>query len=120
MEELTIEQQNAINQLYEYVAELMFIQKKNYFEIKTQLIQEGLDEKTAIFIVQSLELGVKEAETQRAKKNIWYGVLWCLLGAIALIAKVSFIFWAIVIFGIYKISKGVFDTFISNKKAAII
>jgi len=120
MEELTIEQQNAINQLYDYVAELMFIQKKNYFEIKTQLIQEGLDEKTAVFIVQSLELGVKEAETQRAKKNILYGALWCLIGAIALLANVSFIFWLIVILGVFKIAKGVINTFLSNKKTAIV
>lgn len=106
MEELTIEQQNALNKLYDHVAELMIKQKMKCADIENQLIAEGLDERHATFIVKSLASEIKEAKKQRVKNNLIYGSLCLLGGGIGIFTNAGSIFWLAIIFGAIQITKG--------------
>ncbi len=44
------DEQEAVNQIYEYAANLMIHEKKSTLETKNELIAQGLDEKAASLI----------------------------------------------------------------------
>ena len=97
------EQKQAFQQLYDYAAGLMFVEKKSMRETRKQLIDEGLDAELANMIVNRLS-----EEKQRAANNdmIW-GAVWCVGGIVATLANLGYIFWGAIIFGAIQFFKGV-------------
>jgi hypothetical protein len=100
------EEQNAVNQIYEYAANLMINEKKDSHETKIALKEQGLDEESASIVVSNLENQIEEAKKERANKDMLYGALWCVGGIIATASNIGFIFWGAIVFGGIQFFKG--------------
>lgn len=100
------EEQNVVNQIYEYAANLMVNEKKNSHEIKIALKEKGLNEESASIVVENLEKQIEETKRERANKDMFYGALWCIAGIVATAADIGFIFWGAIVFGGIKFFKG--------------
>ncbi len=83
------EQQDAVNQVYEYAANLLVKEKKRPNEVKGLLVEQGLDEQSAHNVVASLEGQIKEAKKERGKKDMLYGALWAIGGTVVTVATYS-------------------------------
>lgn len=110
MEHDAVEQQNRVNRIYDYAANLFVNEKKTSHEVTKILIENGLDEKDALIVVGNLVMQIKEAKKENAKKDILYGALWCVGGIVLTISGVGFIFWGAIIFGGYQFLKGVINS----------
>jgi len=106
MENNQNEQEQAVNQIYEYAANLLFEQKKGSEDVKHLLVKDGLDLESASVVVENLEKQIKEAKKEGANKDMLYGALWCIGGTVATIADVGFIFWGAIVFGAFQFIKG--------------
>jgi len=100
------EEQNAVNQIYEYAANLMVNEKKSALETQNALLEQGLDEETASIVVSNLEQEIEKAKKERANKDILYGALWCVGGFIEKAADTGYIFWGAIVFGAIQFFKG--------------
>jgi hypothetical protein len=100
------EEQNAVNQIYEYAANLMVNEKKSALETQNALLEQGLDEETASIVVSNLEQEIEKAKKERANKDMLYGALWCVGGFIATAADTGYIFWGAIVFGAIQFFKG--------------
>ena len=109
METNQAEQQEAINQIYNYAANLLVTQKKNNYEVKQALIEKGLDENSADIVVENLNNQIATAKKERANKDMLYGALWCVGGIVATAAHIGFIFWGAIVFGGIQFFKGVLN-----------
>jgi len=96
------EQQAAAQQLYDYAANLMFVQKKSMREARKLLIEEGVDSKIANVIVQKLS-GEKQ---KQANKDMMIGALFCIGGIVATIANLGYVFWGAIVFGAIQFFRG--------------
>jgi len=108
-------QQEIVNQVYDYAANLMVNEKKSADETKNLLVSEGLDAESASIVVNNLQEQIREAKRERANKDMLYGALWCIGGTIATIANLGFIFWGAIVFGGIQFFKGLFSS-LSNKE----
>ena len=106
MENNQNEQEEAVNQIYEYAANLLFEEKKSSDEVKNILIQEGVNKENATIVVETLETQAKEAKKERANKDMLYGALWCIGGTVATISEVGYIFWGAIVFGAIQFIRG--------------
>ena len=115
MENQNVEQQKAVNQIYEYAANHMVKEKKSAIETKNALIAQGLDEESASVVVANLEQQIKQAKKERANKDMLYGALWCIGGIIVTAITYSaasgggtyVIAWGAILFGAIQFIKGV-------------
>jgi len=105
------EQQEAVNQIYAHAANLMVHQKMSHEDVKTELVQKGLDAESAATVVESLGSQIKAAKKQRAQKDMLYGALWCIGGTVATMAEIGFIFWGAIVFGGIQFIKGAVNSF---------
>jgi translation initiation factor IF-2 len=55
-------QQEAINQVYEYAANLLVKEKKTSGEVVDSLVQQGLDHNSASAVVENLEREITAAK----------------------------------------------------------
>ena len=106
MENQNDDQQETVNQIYEYAANLLFNEKRSATETKNALISQGLDEESAAVVVSNLEKQIKDAKKEGAKKDMLYGALWCIGGIVATVADFGFIFWGAIVFGAIQFIKG--------------
>lgn len=106
MEQTQTDQQALVNQMYTYAANL-FYSGKNSYEVKTALIERGMDEANATYIADRLEQEVANARKSKAQKDMLYGALWCVAGVILTFAHIGFIFWGAIVFGAIQFFKGV-------------
>lgn len=97
--------QQAINQMYEYAANL-FIGGKNAYEVKEALMERGLNEDSATAIADGLEQEIAKAKKDKAQKDMLYGALWCVGGIALTMANVGFIFWGAIVFGAIQFFRG--------------
>lgn len=107
MEQNTNNQSSAVNQVYDYAANLIIHGKKSDEEVIEALIQQGVDKESALVVVENLHKQITLAKKERAKKDMLYGALWCVGGIIATIADIGFIFWGAIVFGAVQFFKGV-------------
>jgi len=98
--------QEAVNQIYDYAANLLVNENKSATETKNALIDQGLDEESATIVVSNLEQQIKDAKKERANKDMLYGALWCIGGIVATVADIGYIFWGAIVFGGYQFFKG--------------
>lgn len=95
-------QEETVNQIYGYAAELLVDQKKKPDEVKNSLVQQGVDLESATIVVENLQSQIK----QNGKKDMLYGALWCVGGTIATVSNVGYIFWGAIIFGAVQFIRG--------------
>jgi hypothetical protein len=104
---VTQQQQEAVNQLYNYAANLMVNQNKSSEEVTNALVEKGLSQDAAYTITNNIEDEIRKAKKERASKDMLYGALWCIGGTIATLAHIGFIFWGAILFGGIQFIKGV-------------
>lgn len=117
MEENTAEQQQAVEQVYKFAADLMVRQEKNSYETRKELEAQGLSEESARIIVDNLETQINEAKKSRANKDMLYGGLWFFGGLIVTIVSFSaasgggsyVVAYGAIIFGGIQFFKGVMN-----------
>lgn len=101
------ETQQTVDQIYEYCANLMVNEGKSAAEVRTILVNEGMDDANARVLVETLEAQIKEARRSRGQKDMLFGALWCIGGIIATTADIGFIFWGAIVFGAFQFIRGV-------------
>lgn len=106
-----VSQQQAVNEIYSYAANLLFNEKKNSMAVRKALVEKGFSEDGAFTIVKNLEDEAKKAKRQGANKDMLYGALWCVGGTVATVANVGFIFWGAILFGGVQFLKGLINYF---------
>jgi hypothetical protein len=106
MENQNDNQQDTVNQIYDYAANLLVNEKRSVTETKNALIAQGLDEESATVVVSNLEKQIKDAKKEGANKDMLYGALWCIGGIVATVADFGFIFWGAIVFGAIQFIKG--------------
>lgn len=109
METTNPESQDAVNQLYNYAANLLVHQDKSAYETKAALIEKGLSLENAAFIVDRLEEQIEQARNEKAKKDMLYGALWFIGGIALTFANVGFIFWGAILFGGIQFFRGLIN-----------
>lgn len=113
-EQQQVEEQELIQQIYEYAAGLMVDEGKTPEATKAQLIEKGLDEESAAHIVRQLETQIREAKKEQASKDIMYGSLWLVGGLLITIVTYSaasgggtyVVTWGAIVFGAIQLIKG--------------
>jgi len=110
MENNQKEQEQAVNQIYEFAANLLLEQNKSSEEVKNILIEKGLELEVATTIVENLENQIKNAKKEDANKDMLYGALWCIGGLIATISDFGYVFWGAIVFGGIQFIKGVVNS----------
>ncbi len=118
MENQNDSQQNAVNQIYNFAANLMIKEKKSASETKNVLISKGLDEASASIVVTNLEQQIIKARKERANKDMIYGALWCIGGTIVTVVTYSaasgggtyVIAWGAILFGAIQFIKGLVNS----------
>ncbi len=105
MEETQVDQETFIKQMYGY-ASLLYGRGMNYYQVKTALMERGLDETNATHIVDSFEVQMGDANKNKAQKDMLYGALWCVGGIVLTLAHIGFIFWGAIVFGAIKFFRG--------------
>ncbi len=106
MEETQIDQEAFIKQMYGFASQL-FKRGMSTEEIKSTLIERGLDETNATYIADSFEREFGKTNVNRAQKDMLYGALWCVGGIMLTIAHIGFIFWGAIVFGAIRFFRGV-------------
>jgi hypothetical protein len=76
------EQEEAVNQIYEFAADLMVKKGMSSVETKKALITQGLDNESATIVVDNLEQQIKKAKKGRGSKDMLFGALWLFGGII--------------------------------------
>jgi hypothetical protein len=114
MENTTIDQQNASDQVYAFAANMMLQQDKNTYETKMALIEQGLDEESASVVVNNLEQEIEKAKKEKANKDMLYGGLWLAGGLVVTIVSIStgsrgIIAYGAIIFGAIQFIKGMMN-----------
>ena len=99
--------QEAVDQTYQYAANLLVHSKKSPDEVKNALIEQGVDAASAAVVVDNLEIQIQQAKKDRANKDMLYGALWCVGGIVATVADIGYIFWGAIVFGAIQFFRGV-------------
>lgn len=119
MEKENDENINAIEQVYEYAANLLFKENKSIAETKAAIISNGISEEIATLVVSNIIRQIKEAKTERAKKDITYGAIWCVGGIIVTAVTYSaasgggtyVVAWGAILIGAIQLIKGLLNSF---------
>jgi hypothetical protein len=107
MEANEIVQPTYSPEIYNYAVNLIAHGGKNQYEAKMALLERGVDEQSAIYIIEEIEQHVNAARKKRANKDMLYGALWCVGGLALTMAHIGFIFWGAIIFGGIQFFRGV-------------
>ena len=112
MEENTdLENQEAVDQVYNYAAEQMITHGKDKETVKLELEKQGVDRNNAATIVDSLEQEIGCAKKERANKDMLYGALWLIGGTVATVSDIGAIFWGAIVFGGFQFLKGAYNAY---------
>lgn len=110
------QEQEAVNHIYEYAADLFINKDKNSYEVKMALVAKGMSEENAQIVVDRLEDEIEQARKRRANKDMLWGAVWCIGGTIVTIATYSaasngggryVVAWGAIIFGGVQFIRGV-------------
>src|SRR5688572_4909579 len=96
----------AVNEYYDFAANLLVNDKKTSKDVQIALVGKGLSESAAYTIVHNLEVEIKNAKKESGRKDMIYGALWCIGGTVATVANIGFIFWGAIVFGGFQFIKG--------------
>ena len=112
-----IDQQEIVNQIYGFTADMLYNKKKSIEETKTALIENGLRAEDADVVIANLQNQYKQEKREASNKNMLYGALWCVGGLLVTILTYSaasdggtyVVAWGAVIFGAIQFFKGLFQ-----------
>lgn len=112
-----IDQQEIVNQIYGFTADMLYNQKKSIEETKAALIENGLRAEDADVVIANLQNQYKQEKREAGNKNMLYGALWCVGGLLVTILTYSaasdggtyVVAWGAVIFGAIQFCKGLFQ-----------
>lgn len=111
------DQQEIVNQIYGFTADMLYNQKKSIEETKAALIENGLTAEDADVVIANLQNQYKQEKREAGNKNMLYGALWCVGGLLVTILTYSaasdggtyVVAWGAVIFGAIQFFKGLFQ-----------
>lgn len=112
-----MDQQEIVNQIYGFTADMLYNQKKSVEETKGALIENGLRAEDADVVIANLQNQYKQEKREAGNKNMLYGALWCVGGLLVTILTYSaasdggtyVVAWGAVIFGAIQFFKGLFQ-----------
>lgn len=112
-----MDQQEIVNQIYGFTADMLYNQKKSVEETKAALIENGLRAEDADVVIANLQNQYKQEKREAGNKNMLYGALWCVGGLLVTILTYSaasdggtyVVAWGAVIFGAIQFLKGLFQ-----------
>lgn len=110
MENVELTEQEAVNNIYQYAADLLVNQKQSPEQAIESLKAKGLSDENAQIVVGNLQEQISTTKKARAKKDMLYGALWCVGGIIGTVANTGFIFWGAIIFGGIQFFKGLMSS----------
>lgn len=101
--------QDFVNKVYDYAVNLYTNQNMSWWEVKQELVNQGLSKDDATTVIENLKEQEKQAKHDAANKELGYGALWA-LGGIALTAITGgvFIFYGAVFWGGWLVLKGLY------------
>ncbi len=76
------EQEEVVNQIYEFAADLMVKKGMSAAETKKQLISQGLDDESSTIVVNNLEQQINKSRKKGGNKDMLFGALWLFGGII--------------------------------------
>lgn len=107
------EKQGAVsgsNVNYQSLAINLFVNAgKNKSEVQRTLIVNGMPQAEARILCDKIDDELYAARRQGAQKDMIYGALWCVGGALATAANIGFIFWGAIVFGGIQFFKGLIN-----------
>ncbi|MEY8687929.1 hypothetical protein AB9N12_18045 [Bacteroides sp. AN502(2024)] len=112
------ENQDLVNQIYAFAADLLFKQHRTIKDVKNILAEKGLNAEDANIIVSNLQQQMKEAKSKAANKNMLYGALWCIGGLLVTAVTYSnaareggtyIVTWGAIIFGAIQFLSGLYQ-----------
>ena len=114
-----IDQQEIVNQIYGFTADMLYDQKKSVGETKAALIENGLNPEEADVVINNLQNQYNKEKKEAGNKNMMYGALWCVGGILVTVLTYSaasdggtyVIAWGAVIFGAIQFFKGLYQRF---------
>ncbi len=113
---LTQEQQQSVQQIYNFAANLMVKEQRTAFDVREILIEKGLSEEVASHIVDTLQEQIADAKKKRAGKDALYGGLWFFGGILVTVLTYAsasngggtyFVAWGAIIFGGIQFFRGI-------------
>lgn len=113
---LTQEQQQSVQQIYNFAANLMIKEQRTAFDVREILIEKGLPEDAATHIVDTLQEQIASAKKKRAGKDALYGGLWFFGGILVTVLTYAsasngggtyFVAWGAIIFGGIQFFRGI-------------
>ena len=111
MDNQQVSSETAVNDLYNFAANMLVNDKKTSKDVQIALVGKGLSESAAFTIVYNLEVEIKNAKKDAGRKDMLYGALWCIGGTVATVANIGFIFWGAILFGGIQFIKGAINYF---------
>jgi len=109
METTEIEMSEVSSYHYNYAANLLVNENKSAHETKIKLTEQGISPEIATLMVENLEIEIKEAKYEKARKDMVYGALWFCGGTILTFANIGFIFWGAILFGGIQFFRGLIN-----------
>jgi hypothetical protein len=114
MENSTEQQQKIVDQVYNRAAQLMIHQKKDMFEVRRILVEDGLDDESALTVVTNLDNQITKAKSEKARKDMLHGALWCIGGTLVTLISYSstsnggsyVVTWGAIVFGAIQFFRG--------------
>ncbi len=114
MAEIQDERQEYVNSIYDYAANLFINEKMSEKKVKKNLVEQGLDEESALIVIENLKKQIIDAQKEKSKKNMQYGALWCIGGLLVTAISYfeagsggSYMFaWGAIIFGAIQFLRG--------------
>jgi hypothetical protein len=94
--------EEIVRRIYAFAENLLFEEKMDKHLVVSELINNGVEPEIAKTIVKNLI----SFQNERAKKDMLYGILWCIGGTVATIADIGYIFWGAILFGAIQFFKG--------------
>lgn len=109
--------QESANQLYNYAAQLLTVEKKSPEEALRLMMEQGLDKESASVIIAHIRNEVKKIKKESGTKNMIYGALWLVGGTVVTVVTYSaasgggtyFVAWGAIVFGGIQFVRGLIN-----------
>lgn len=99
--------QKYVDSVYNYAADLIVNKGLSYEDAKQSLINQGVDPQGAQTVVDNIEQQIDEQKSKNASNDILWGLVWAIGGlALTFITGGQYIFWGAVVYGGYRLFKG--------------
>jgi uncharacterized protein YoaH (UPF0181 family) len=99
-------QQEAVNQLYDWIAHRLIKDKKSKEEVAALLMEQGISSETAIRMVGEVEDEWKTRKLKKSKRDMILGGVVCMGGVIASSVDSFEVYWMVVLVGVAMFIRG--------------